>query len=124
MIGGVSNGHFPQGGRQLAGPTDIAHCPITDCGLGGGEVYTYPPKARTAESQHITLLYALVTLRFLNRLTNHNHTSHRGAFDGYMAERDAQIPAHCVGSWPLGVTQRPFARGAESPEKKQILPSS
>ena len=38
----------------------------------GGEVYTYPPKARIAESQHVTLLYALVTLRFLNRLTNHS----------------------------------------------------
>ena len=36
MIGGVSNGHFPQGGGRLAGPTDIAHCPITDSGLGGG----------------------------------------------------------------------------------------
>ena len=43
------------------------------------KVYTYPPKARIAESQHVTLLYALVTVWFLNRLTNHNYTSHSGS---------------------------------------------
>ena len=68
---------LPSGWEAVGRPN--GHCPLSDNGqwAGGGKVYTYPPKARIAESQHVTLLYALVTLALLNRTTNHNYTSHR-----------------------------------------------
>ena len=57
---------LPSGWQAVGKPN--GHCPLSDNGLwaGGGKVYTYPPKARIAESQHVTLLYALVTLALLN----------------------------------------------------------
>ena len=70
MIGGVPNGHFPQGGAGQSGgsPTDMAQCPLTDTvSLGGGKDTRTTVDLISRESQHVTLDYAAVTLRFLNR---------------------------------------------------------
>ena len=68
MIGGVSNGHFPQGGRQLASPTDTAHCPITDCGLGGGRFTRIRQKPESRKASTLRCFTLWLRWRFLTEL--------------------------------------------------------
>ena len=60
--------HFPQGGWQLAGPTDIAHCPITDCGQGGGRYTRIRQKPESRKASTLRCFTLWLRWRFLTEL--------------------------------------------------------